>query len=121
VVYGIILAPLNNPEGINIFTNAIHHYFTPAIFILDFLYTERRTYSWKFLLPWLIYPHLYYAFSFISGITTGDYIYFFLDFDELGIVWYLIWYGILISLFLFISSIYITYNTRLREKLFPTN
>ncbi len=110
IVYGIVLAPLSNPTGIGAIQNLIHHYLNPVVFILDFFYTERKQYRWIYILPWLIYPHLYLIFSFIFGSITGDYIYFFLDYPQLGFIKYLMWYIILFSLIIILSVIYLVYN-----------
>lgn len=118
VVYGIVLAPLSHPTGIGVFTNLIHHYVAPFLFIIDFLITERKPYSWKFIIPWLVYPHLYLVFSIIIEAVTGNPIYFFLDY-KLG-VGYLEWYLILISLFVIFSCLYIAYNKYVKDKLFST-
>ena len=108
LVYGIILAPLSNPTGAEVYLNIIHHYLNPVVFILDFFYTERKNYSWKVVGPMIIYPHLYLVFSFIMGsyITVGDYIYPFLDFAKLGVAGYIRWYLILIVLFLMLFVVY---------------
>lgn len=119
VVYGIVLAPLSHPTGIDVFTNLIHHYIVPVLFIIDFLITERKQYNWKFIVPWLVYPHLYLVFSIIIEAVTGTPIYFFLDYT-LG-VGYLKWYLILISLFVIFSCIYIAYNKYVKDKIFTTS
>lgn len=108
LVYGIILAPLSNPTGVEVYLNIIHHYLNPVVFIIDYFYTERKTYSWKVVVPLLVYPHLYLIFSFIMGsyITVGDYIYPFLDYATLGLSGYIRWYLILIVLFLILFVIY---------------
>ena len=119
LVYGIVLAPMSHPTGFDVYINLIVHYINPVLFIADFLYTERKNYDWNSIVPWLIYPHLYLAFSFVYGtITHGDYIYFFLNYPDLGFFGYLKWYLILISLFLIISVIYISYNKYMKDKLF---
>lgn len=118
IVYGIVLAPLANPTGIDLYLNLIHHYIVPFVFILDYFYTERKKIEWIFILPWMVYPHLYLAFSYIMGtfITPRDYIYFFLDVNELGVLGYLKWYIILISLFFVLSVVYIGYNKYINKK-----
>lgn len=111
LVYGIILAPLSNPTGAEVYLNIIHHYLNPVVFILDFFYTERKNYSWKVVGPLIIYPHIYLVFSFIMGsyITVGDYIYPFLNYTKLGFSGYLTWYVILVSLFLILFLVYTSF------------
>ena len=123
LVYGIILAPMSAaPTGLDAVANLIVHYINPVLFIADFFYTERKNYDWSSIGSWMIYPHLYLAFSFIFGtITHGDYIYFFLNYPNLGFAGYLKWYLILIALFLIISVIYISYNKYVKDKLFTTS
>ena len=118
LVYGIILAPMNHPTGIEVYLNLIHHYIVPFVFILDYFYTEKKLSDWKFIIPWFVYPHLYLIFSLIMGeyITKGDFIYPFLDLDKLGLVGYIRWYLILISLFLILSVIYIGYTKYFQKK-----
>lgn len=110
IVYGIILAPLSNPTGIDVYLNLIHHYITPFVFIVDFFITERKRYRWVYVLPWIVYPHLYLIFSFIFGHITGDYIYPFLNYPKLGLVRYITWYLILFTLILVLTAIYTSYN-----------
>ena len=121
IVYGIVLAPLANPTGIDIYLNLIHHYITPFVFIVDFFITERKQYRWIYTLPWLVYPHLYLIFSFVFGSITGVNIYFFLDFPSLGFAKYLMWYGILFTLILVLTAIYITYNIYFASRKFSVS
>ena len=108
IVFNTILASSYHPTGIDVYTNIIEHMLNPVIFVLDYLYTERTHFSWKAVMPMLIYPHVYLVFSFIMGsyITVGDYIYPFLDYPTLGLGGYLTWYLVLVILFLILFVIY---------------
>ncbi|NVM17319.1 MAG: Pr6Pr family membrane protein [Candidatus Lokiarchaeota archaeon] len=116
IFFAVLLQGLYQPTGFGAFSNIILHYLTPIAFIVDWLITETKVrYKWKFLPYWTIYPLGYLLFSFIHGSFTGDYLYLFLNINNLGILGYTISISLLIGVGLIIGSLYIGIN-RIRTK-----
>lgn len=85
VVYHILLAPLWNPEGLNLLSLVILHYITPAMFVADWLlFNENGETRWISSFRVLIYPAIYAAYSLTRGAMTGWYPYPFIDVADLG-------------------------------------
>ncbi|MDX1416273.1 MAG: Pr6Pr family membrane protein, partial [Candidatus Promineifilaceae bacterium] len=111
LVFAVLLAPLSNPQGVHIYTNAITHYVTPVAFIVDwFLFERKRACPWRYALFWLLYPLMYFIFALIYGGRTGDYIYPFLNLPALGLNGLATWFAILFALFLVLGLFYIGVN-----------
>jgi hypothetical protein len=109
--FAILLSPFYHPTGWAAFSNLVLHYITPIAFILDWVLTETKLrYKWKYILYWMIYPLCYLVFVFIYGTFTGNYIYYFLDINALGISGYFIFISILISVGLALGCLYIAIN-----------
>ena len=99
IFFAILLQIFYRPTGFAAFSNIILHYVTPIAFIVDWVLTETKLkYKWNYLPYWTIYPLCYLLFSFIHGSLTGDYIYPFLNINQLGIL------GYSLSIFLLVSS-----------------
>jgi hypothetical protein len=116
VFFAILLQIFYHPTGWAAFSNLILHYITPIAFIVDWIFTENQLrYKWIYLLYWIIYPIGYLSYSLINGILTGDYLYPFLDIDNLGILGYFISVSFLIAVGVIIGCLYIGIN-RYRSK-----
>ncbi|MHA1228721.1 MAG: Pr6Pr family membrane protein [Candidatus Hodarchaeales archaeon] len=113
LVFAIVLSPLYHPSGFEGFLNLSLHYIMPIAFIIDFFATEELNYKWRFTLYWLIYPLCYLVFSLIHGLTTGDFIYPFLNFETLGFEKLIISLIILVGLFIFLSVVYIVLSKKI--------
>ncbi|MBD3229310.1 MAG: hypothetical protein GF329_14090 [Candidatus Lokiarchaeota archaeon] len=116
IVFAIVLEPLYNPTGFELFSNIVLHYIIPISFILDWIITEKSNYKWKYLFYWLIYPVFYLVFAITHGTLTGNYIYPFLDINLLGIGLFLLVVGILFIVFIGLSALYIGINRKLLSK-----
>ena len=117
IVFAIFLSIFYTPTGFEAFSNIVFHYITPIVFIIDWILTEKVKYKWKFLLFWLIYPVCYLCFAICYGTFTGDYIYFFLNINALGIPTFLMSFCVLVVFFLVIGVMYIGINRKwLSEK-----
>ncbi|MFX0007628.1 MAG: Pr6Pr family membrane protein [Promethearchaeota archaeon] len=109
--FAILLSPFYHPTGWAAFSNLVLHYITPIAFILDWVLTETKLrYKWNYILYWMIYPLCYLVFVFIYGTFTGNYIYYFLDINALGISGYFIFISILIAVGLALGCLYIAIN-----------
>ena len=113
VFFAILLQRLYFPTGFAAFANIMLHYLIPIAFIIDWILTETEIrYKWKYLAYWTMYPIGYLMFSFIHGSFTGDYIYPFLNVDQIGIIGYIIILSFLIGVGLVIGSLYIGINRK---------
>jgi hypothetical protein len=111
VIFATLLQSLVSPQGIDAYLNAITHYVTPLAFIVDWILFERKqSYLWRYALYWLIYPLAYLVFSQIYGRLTGNYLYPFLNFPQLGWGGLAAWVAILCAVFLIFSGLYIGVN-----------
>ena len=115
IVFAIVLSPLYHPSGIEGIINLMLHYIIPVAFIVDWIITEGNNYQWKFIPTWLIYPICYLVFALFHGVTTGDYIYPFLNYEALGTSGLVISVTLLIFFFIGLSSVYIAVS----RKIFP--
>ncbi|MBY8988581.1 MAG: Pr6Pr family membrane protein [Candidatus Lokiarchaeota archaeon] len=113
VFFAVLLSFLYQPTGFAAFSNLVFHYITPIAFIVDWILTETKVrYKWSYLLYWTIYPLCYLVFAFIHGTFTGNYLYYFLNINALGILWYAIIVSILITAGIAMGSIYIAINRK---------
>ncbi|MBY8986961.1 MAG: Pr6Pr family membrane protein [Candidatus Lokiarchaeota archaeon] len=114
VFFAILLSPIYQPtELYPAFSNLVLHYITPIAFIVDWVLTETKIrYEWKYLGYWITYPIGYLVFAFLHGTFTGNYIYFFLDIEQLGIMGYTLFITVLIISGLVLGSLYIAVNRK---------
>ena len=113
IIFAALLAPFYQPTGFAAFSNLVLHYITPIAFIVDWILTETKLrYKWTYLPYWIIYPICYLVFSFIHGTFTGNYLYFFLDISELGILGYTLFVSSLIAVGIVLGCLYIAINRK---------
>ena len=118
IFFAVLLSPFYQPTGWAAFSNLVLHYITPIAFIVDWVLTETKLrYKWKYLLYWILYPIGYLVFVFIRGMFTGNYIYYFLDINALGIFGYVVFVSILIAVGLVLGSVYIAINRKRTKSL----
>lgn len=79
---------------------AFLHIVNPLLMLLFYLFfSDQTAVTWKFLLTIWILPFIYLIFALVFGALSGQYIYFFLNYPELGIHYtILLILGILIGL-----------------------
>ncbi len=62
------------------------HFINPLlVFLFYLLVGNQTTVKWYFVFTTLIMPFMYMIFAFIFGACTGDYIYYYLDYNEFGV------------------------------------
>ena len=94
-----------------IITNLAIHYIVPIAFVLDWIFIVKKVkYKWVNLAFWIIYPILYIIWSVINGKFFGSYLYYFFDFEVIGLGYYFLVLGILVVVFLVLGSILILIN-----------
>ncbi len=84
-VFAALLEGLDDSDGLTEFLSIATHYIVPIAFIVDWLLTEKHgSYEWR-MIPWFyIYPLAYLAYLMVRGSITDDYIYPFLNLNEIG-------------------------------------
>jgi len=86
-LFAALLDSLWDPEGLTEVLSIVTHYIVPIAVIIDWLITEKHgTYEWRMVLWWYLYPMVYLGYLVVRGSVTGDYIYPFLDLDEIGLL-----------------------------------
>lgn len=109
--------------------NFMVHYFTPIMFIMDYLlFDKKNNYGWKDPLTWIAIPLVYFVFSIIraaiGGIirdTDSRYPYFFIDIDLYGwkVAFYvfglIVFFLIVGYIIMFIDRIYYDNGLKLRR------
>lgn len=86
-MFFLFLEPIWNPQGIHLISSTILHYINPFLVIVFFVISMKDySFRYKDIAIWVIYPILYLIFVLIFGAITGDYIYPFLNINELGIL-----------------------------------
>jgi len=118
IFFAVFLSPLYQPTGFAAFSNLVLHYITPIAFIVGWILTETKLrYKWSYLPYWIIYPLCYLVFVFIHGTFTGNYLYFFLDINALGILGYTLFISILITVGIVLGCLYIAINRKRTKSL----
>lgn len=92
------------------------HFINPSIMFIFYLFISNQTrVKWYFAFTALAMPIVYMIFAFIFGICAGDYIYYYLDYNEFGIGNTLLFvFGIAVGLI--VISIGLYYLNRLIHK-----
>jgi hypothetical protein len=101
VVYSLLLSGIDVDLSLP-WVNLQLHYIMPIVVVLDWLYQPQGSkLTTRRIIPWLIFPGLYLAYTLIRGLIVGWYPYPFLDPAQTGgyggVVAYAI--GILAALF----------------------
>ncbi len=113
VFFAVLLSSFYQPTGFAAFSNLVLHYITPIAFIVDWVLTETKVrYEWNYMLYWIIYPICYVLFAVIHGTFTGNYLYYFLDINALGIFGFFIYISILIAFGIALGCLYIAINRK---------
>ncbi len=117
IVFAVMLSESYQPTGIDSFTNISSHYIVPILFIVDWFLAEWDVkYRWLYLAFWVIYPLCYLIFAVLHGnyISSGNYLYPFLNLQNLGWVKFIISVLVLVVVFLSLGSLYIGMNRIIR-------
>jgi len=85
LVYNLVLRNIWSPAGWQLAADNLLHVVVPlAYVILWAVVTPRHVLHWKDLLPWLLFPALYLAYSLARGPVAHWYPYPFVDVDKFG-------------------------------------
>jgi hypothetical protein len=100
VIYHYLLAPLWNPQGLQLLATTIEHVAVPLLYILDWvLFVPKGTLQFKSAFAWLGFPFAYAGYSLAHGATTGFYPYPFLDVTTLHYERVFVNMGVLVAVF----------------------
>jgi hypothetical protein len=100
VIYHYLLAPLWNPQGLQLLATTIEHVVAPALYIVDWaLFVPKGTLQFKSAFAWLGFPFAYAGYSLLHGAATGFYPYPFLDVTTLHYERVLVNMGVLVAVF----------------------
>jgi hypothetical protein len=113
LVFFTILEPIYQIQGLHLISSVLLHYVVPIMVILDWvLYETRKTYYYRFLFQWMIYPISYAIGAIILAITIDKYLYPFFNIAQFG--WFVLVYIVILSfVYLIIGITYITFNKKL--------
>lgn len=99
IVFGVCMSFASefNFEG----SFAFLHIVNPLLMLAFYLFLSNQTnVKWQFIFTILAMPMVYMIFALIFGATTGNYIYFFLDYNKNGVGYTVLFiFGIAICLF----------------------
>lgn len=85
LVYNTVLRGIASLSGLAWVVDNLLHVVVPLFFVIFWLvYTPRKALKWKDILPWLIFPALYLAYSLLRGPVANWYPYPFLHAAKLG-------------------------------------
>lgn len=108
LVYQILLRPIWDPKGMQMFVDELLHSAIPIfVIIFWYLYEEKKSIAYKQILKWLIYPIIYLTFILIRGDFSNFYPYPFVDVTNLGLKQVLINSAALTVFFSCVSAGYI--------------
>lgn len=87
LVYNLVLRSIWNPKGWQLVADNLLHVSVPLLYIIYwFFYTPKKVLHWKAILPWLLFPALYLAWSLLRGPVADWYPYPFIHAGNLGYV-----------------------------------
>lgn len=108
LVYQVALRHIWHPEGLQRIVDELLHSIIPIIVVIFWsLYEKTKAIPYSQILKWAIYPFLYFVYTLIHGHFSNFYPYPFINVTELGIKAVAINSGIILALFLIISSLFI--------------
>lgn len=108
LVYQVALRHIWHPEGLQRIVDELLHSIIPIIVVIFWsIYEKTKSISYSQILKWAIYPFLYFVYTLIHGHFSNFYPYPFINVTELGIKAVAINSGIILVLFLIISSLFI--------------
>ncbi len=115
VVFAVMLSDLYHPTGIDSFLSVCSHYLIPIMFVVDWFISETdNNYEWRYLVYWIIYLLLYLIFTIVYAYFTNNYLYPFLNIQNLGWGKFTLNVGLLIAVSLFFGSLFISANKIIR-------
>lgn len=114
-VFAVMLSGLYHPTGIDSFMSICSHYLIPILFVVDWFISEAdNKYQWRYLAYWSIYLFYYLVFIIVYAYFTKNYLYPFLNVQNLGWGKFTTNVGLLIAVSLLFGSLFICANKIIR-------
>jgi hypothetical protein len=108
LIYNFVLRQLWVPEGLQRLVDELLHLIMPILYLIYwFLFVPKKDLQWKDAVIWLVYPFIYLIFILIHGKLTNFYPYPFVNVTNLGYSEVLYNSGVIMTLFIFISLLFI--------------
>lgn len=86
LAYHVLLSSINTPSGIEYVTDLGLHYIVPTLFTLHWVLAAPKAGLRFAHLPWFaVYPTVYFLYLVARGAMVGEYPYFFVDVNTLGL------------------------------------
>lgn len=115
LIYHLLLASTFMPTGLDWIVNLCTHTIAPVFFFIDWLITQKRkTYKYKYILFWIIFPMVYLVFGTLEGKISGHFRYPFMNYIEMTGSEYLITISFVISAFIILGLLLVFINRKLR-------
>ena len=124
VVYNLVLRSIWQPQGLQLVVDELLHVVMPALTVIYWIiFVPKNLLRWKDILPWLIYPAVYFILVIIRGYFSGFYPYPFINMSELGFQQVFINAFLVLAGFIAVSVIFISIGRffRKRDRIFPTS
>ena len=85
IVYQVVLRGIWTPVGLQRLVDELLHSVNPVYMLLYFyLFSGREDYQFRRIVPWLLYPAVYFGFVILRGSVADFYPYPFVDVATLG-------------------------------------
>ncbi len=117
LVYHLMIARYLGLHGTRLYISTVFHTLVPiGLTFLWFLIKPDIRFNYKVILKWMAYPIGYLVYIVIRGLMTRDYPYPFLRIHRIGWIKFSQNVGLMLLLFLFISSVFIViHNARIKR------
>jgi len=117
LTYNIILRGIWQPKGLDRLADELLHSVIPIYFVAFWIFfVPKSGFSWKSVLPWLIYPAVYAIYILARGAIIGHYPYPFIDVVKLGYPQVLLNCLILTFSFLVVSLVFVSIAKSMDKK-----
>lgn len=100
--------------------NIVNHLGVALLYGIDCYHSvESGSYRWKYVFLWLIYPLVFFLFTFAEGLIRGYYRYYFFNFERMGIDFFLTEILLFILIFGGGGAILVFFNHNLKQRSQP--
>jgi len=83
--YNLLLRSVWDPQGLQKVVDELLHTVIPLLSVIFWLlFISRSALQWMDVLPWSVYPLVYFAVVLSRGAVSGFYPYYFIDVNQLG-------------------------------------
>jgi len=117
ITYNAILRFQWAPVGMNRVADELLHLVVPIVYIIFWVkFVPKKYMQWKFILPWAIYPLVYFGYTILRGPSAQWYPYPFMNVSELGYAKVFFNSAMVTLLFVVLAAIYIGIAKKMASK-----